>query len=49
MELEADRRRAPLFLFLSQVLKIVVFSHCEWQRFEHDLRARIFCHRSMES
>jgi hypothetical protein len=29
MELEADGRRAPLFLFLSRVLKIVVFSRRE--------------------
>jgi hypothetical protein len=29
MELEADRRRMPLFLFLSQVLKIVFLSHRE--------------------
>jgi hypothetical protein len=32
MELEANDRRAPLFLFLSRVLKIVIFSHREWQR-----------------
>jgi hypothetical protein len=29
IELEADRRRASLFLFLSRVFKIVVFSHRE--------------------
>jgi hypothetical protein len=40
IELEADRRRVPLFLFLSQVLKMVVFSHHEWERSEHELRAR---------
>jgi hypothetical protein len=39
MELEADHRRAPLFLFLNQVLKIVVFSRREWKRSEHELRA----------
>jgi hypothetical protein len=32
MELKANRCRALLFLFLSQVLKIVVFSRREWQR-----------------
>jgi hypothetical protein len=30
MELKADGRRAPLFLFLSRVLKIIVFSRREW-------------------
>jgi hypothetical protein len=40
MELESDRCRAPLFLFLSRVLKIIVFSRCEWQHFEHELLAR---------
>jgi hypothetical protein len=40
MELEADHRRAPLFLFLSRVLKFVVFFRCEWQHSEHELCAR---------
>jgi hypothetical protein len=40
MEFKADRRRATLFLFLSRVLKIVVFFRCEWQRFEHESHAR---------
>jgi hypothetical protein len=31
MELKVDRHRASLFLFLSRVLKIVVFSHRKWQ------------------
>jgi hypothetical protein len=40
MELEVDRRRAPLFLFLSRVLKIVVFSRREWQCSEQESHAR---------
>jgi hypothetical protein len=40
MELEANCHHAPLFLFLSQVLKIVVFSRCEWQRSEQESHAR---------
>jgi hypothetical protein len=40
MELEADHHRAPLFLFLSQVLKIVVFSRHQWQRSEQESHAR---------
>jgi hypothetical protein len=36
IELEADRRRASLFLFLSRVFKIVVFSHREWQHSEQE-------------
>jgi hypothetical protein len=36
MELKVDDRRAPLFLLLSQVLKIILFFRREWQRFEHD-------------
>jgi hypothetical protein len=39
MELEADSHRAPL-LFLSRVLKIIVFSHREWQRSEQELHVR---------
>jgi hypothetical protein len=39
MELEVDHRHAPLFLFLSRVLKIVIFAHREWQRSEHEPRA----------
>jgi hypothetical protein len=39
-ELEADCRHAPLFLFLSQVLKIVVFSHREWQHSKQELHVR---------
>jgi hypothetical protein len=31
MELKADHCHAPFFLFLSRVLKIVVFSRREWQ------------------
>jgi hypothetical protein len=34
MELEVDGRRAPLFLLLSRVLKIVIFFRREWQRSE---------------
>jgi hypothetical protein len=34
MELEANGQRVPLFMFLSRVLKIIVFSRREWQRFE---------------
>jgi hypothetical protein len=40
MKLKADRRRAPLFLFLSQVLKIIVFTRHEWQRSGHEPHAR---------
>jgi hypothetical protein len=40
MELKADCRRAPLFLFLRRVLKIIVFSPREWQRSEQESRAR---------
>jgi hypothetical protein len=39
MELKAGRR-APLFLFLSRVLKIDAFSRHEWQHSEHELCAR---------
>jgi hypothetical protein len=39
MELKVNRRRSSLFLFLSRVLKIVVFSHREWQRFELESHA----------
>jgi hypothetical protein len=38
MELKADHHCAPLFLFLSHVLKIIVFSHREWKRSKHELR-----------
>jgi hypothetical protein len=34
MELKGDGHRAPLFQFLSRVLKIVVFSRREWQHSE---------------
>jgi hypothetical protein len=37
MKLKADRCQAPLFLFLSRVLKIVVFSHHERQHSEQEL------------
>jgi hypothetical protein len=40
MDLEADCRRASLFLFLSRVPKIVVFSRREWQLSEHESHAR---------
>jgi hypothetical protein len=40
IELEADRHRAPLFLFLSRVFKIIVFSHREWQYSKQELHAR---------
>jgi hypothetical protein len=40
MELKADCRRAPLFLFLSWVLKIIVFSRREWQHFEQESHTR---------
>jgi hypothetical protein len=33
-KLKVGHHRAPLFLFLSRVLKIIVFSHREEQRFE---------------
>jgi hypothetical protein len=39
MELKANHRRASLFLFLSQVLKVIVFSHQEWQRFRQEPHA----------
>jgi hypothetical protein len=39
MELKVNRRRSSLFLFLSRVLKIVVFSHREWQRSELESHA----------
>jgi hypothetical protein len=39
-ELEIDCRHAPLFLFLSRVLKIVVFSHREWQHSKQELHVR---------
>jgi hypothetical protein len=40
MELEADVRRVSLFLFLSQVLKIVIFSCREWQHSEQESHVR---------
>jgi hypothetical protein len=40
MELEADGRCAPLFLFLSRVLKIIVFYRRECQRSRQELDAR---------
>jgi hypothetical protein len=40
MELEADGHHVLLFLFLSRVLKIVIFYHCEWQRSGQELDAR---------
>jgi hypothetical protein len=40
MQLKVTGHRTPLFLFLSWVLKIIVFSRCEWQRPEHELCAR---------
>jgi hypothetical protein len=40
MELEADRHRAQLFLFLSQSLKLIVFSHREWQCSEQESHTR---------
>jgi hypothetical protein len=40
MELEANGHRAPLLLFLSRTLKIVVFYCREWQCFRQELDAR---------
>jgi hypothetical protein len=40
MELEVDGCHAPLFLLLSQALKIVVFFHREWQHFEQESHVR---------
>jgi hypothetical protein len=40
MELKVDHHRAPLFLFLSRFLKIVVFSRRECQRSKHESHAR---------
>jgi hypothetical protein len=40
MELKVDGRRAPLFLLLNQVLKIVVFFRREWQHFELESHIR---------
>jgi hypothetical protein len=40
MELEAGGHHVPLFLFLSRMLKIVVFTRREWQRFEQKLHVR---------
>jgi hypothetical protein len=40
MELKADGHRAPLFLFLSRALKIVVFYRRGWQRSGQELDAR---------
>jgi hypothetical protein len=46
-----DHRRAPLFLLLSRVLKIIVVHRCEWQLSEQKLHARrellvivLWCH-----
>jgi hypothetical protein len=40
MELKVDGRRAPLFLLLNQVLKIVVFFCREWQHFKLESHIR---------
>jgi hypothetical protein len=40
MEFEADRHRVLLFLFLSRMLNIVVFSCPEWQHFEQESHTR---------
>jgi hypothetical protein len=40
MELKIDRRRAPLFLFLSRVIKIIIFNRHEWQHSGQELDAR---------
>jgi hypothetical protein len=40
MELKGDGHRAPLFQFLSRVLKIVVFSRREWQHSEQESHVR---------
>jgi hypothetical protein len=39
MELEVDGHCALLVLFLSRVLKIIVFYHREWQRSRQELDA----------
>jgi hypothetical protein len=36
MELELDGRRAPLYLLLSRVLKIIIFFCREWQHSEQE-------------
>jgi hypothetical protein len=36
MELKADGHRVSLFLFLSRVLKIIIFSYREWQHPEQE-------------
>jgi hypothetical protein len=40
MKLEADAPRAPLFLFLSRALKIIVFYRHDWQCSRQELNVR---------